>query len=116
MNQKNPDRVNHNRWTAMNAAREILVERDITHGKASTGFGISAQMWSAYLGVEITPSQVCDMMALNKFARVANAQEPNPDNPIDIINYASLSLELNNVPMTTSIEQDYIDETETQKF
>ena len=116
MNQKNPDRVNHNRWTAMNAAREILVERDITHGKASTGFSISAQMWSAYLQIKITPSQVCDMMALNKFARVANAQETNPDNPIDIINYQCLSLELNHVPMTTSIEQDYIDERETQEF
>ena len=50
-----------------------------------------ADLWSSYLGRQITPRDVCAMMILHKVSRIAQKKdEPAHDSWIDIAGYASL--------------------------
>ena len=50
-----------------------------------------ADLWSSYLGRQITPKDVCAMMILHKVSRIAQKKdEPAHDSWIDIAGYASL--------------------------
>lgn len=50
-----------------------------------------ADLWSSYLGRQITTKDVCAMMILHKVSRIAQKKdEPAHDSWIDIAGYASL--------------------------
>jgi hypothetical protein len=49
-------------------------------------------MWTAYLDHELTPSDVCHMMALLKIARLRNG--PHKDSSVDGAGYLALGAEL----------------------
>ena len=73
-------------------ARDLITgDRARSYGPVKQSFGRTAAFWSAYLGVEITPQMVGDMMGLLKYSRNANAS--SFDNYVDICGYASLSWE-----------------------
>lgn len=71
-------------------AREIIDgDREQTHGDPAKNLKVIAGLWSAYLGVEIKATDVCNLMGLLKIARLKN----NPfheDSLVDLKGYAIL--------------------------
>ena len=74
-------------------ASTILGARQDTYGNPEDSFSLISQYWSVYLRIEITPTQVADMMELLKIARRQN-QQFHLDNYIDGAGYAILAGEL----------------------
>lgn len=71
------------------ADKIINGERQHEYGAADHSFSTIAQMWSTYLGTEITAENVAMMMILLKVARsISRATE---DSLIDIAGYAALA-------------------------
>jgi len=76
--------------------RDVVAERDATHGPASVTLSRTAQLWSAYLGRTITAHDVAMLMVLSKCSR-AKSQPAGPgtdDHYLDIAGYARLAQEL----------------------
>ena len=70
------------------AKRIVSGSRNDDYGTPERNHARIAQMWSAYLGVEVTPRDVCAMMVLVKVSRDRNAAKR--DNAVDIAGYAYL--------------------------
>lgn len=64
-------------------------DREKTYGDPGKNLRIIAGMWSAYLGIDITPHHVCDMMIQLKLARLKNDPD-HEDSKVDVIGYALL--------------------------
>lgn len=71
---------------ALEAHELVHGDRRQTYGHPKANHARTAALWSAYLGIEITPRQVCMLNALQKISRDAHA--PKRDNLIDICGYA----------------------------
>ncbi|MDN5789039.1 DUF6378 domain-containing protein, partial [Pseudorhodobacter sp.] len=77
------------RAAILDCAREaVTVDRAATHGAVENTFGQIAALWSARLGVAITPAQVCILLVDLKTAR-AWGNPVHADNWIDIAGYAA---------------------------
>lgn len=75
--------------TIVEEAEQIINgERREAYGKALESFQRVAKLWSEILGITVTPSQVCIMMAAFKSAREANSHKR--DNLVDIVGYLLL--------------------------
>lgn len=74
------------------ASSLINGDRQATYGTPQENFGAVAQMWSAYLGQDVAPHDVCHMMALLKIARLRNG--PHEDSSIDGAAYLALGAEV----------------------
>lgn len=68
-------------------------ERQGTYGAAEDSFAVIAQLWTAYLGKEITSADVANLMILMKVARNHSGVYKD-DNWIDIAGYAALGGEI----------------------
>lgn len=68
---------------------DIVAARGVQYGDASDVFETIAQLWSAYLGQDVQPHEVGDLLALMKFGRAKHSR--NPDHRRDVIGYAALS-------------------------
>jgi hypothetical protein len=68
------------------ATSVVLGDRRAFYGPPKINHTRTAAMWSAYLGVQVTPHQVCLMNILQKISRDANRQKI--DNLVDIAGYA----------------------------
>lgn len=68
------------------AAGLVGGDRRKTYGHPKINHGRTAAMWAAYLGVPITPRQVCMMNSLQKISR--DAHSPKEDNLVDIAGWA----------------------------
>ena len=75
---------------ALNYVEKIIEERGKTHGDYGETFDMCAQLWSVYLGISITPTQVCVLNALQKFARDQNSENINLDNMHDSIGFLAI--------------------------
>jgi hypothetical protein len=71
----------------------LQIADDLIHGARNRAYGHpldnhsrTAQMWGAYLGIVLTPEQVCDMNAIQKLSRNATGQD-HADNDIDVAGY-----------------------------
>jgi hypothetical protein len=71
----------------------VMKDRQATHGKPENSFALIAKFWSAYLGIEIMPHQVAELMILLKVAR-AKINAINEDNRVDIAGYSACAAEL----------------------
>lgn len=82
------------RQDILDTAKNIITnDRAATHGGAEDSFGAIANMWSEYLGVNITQHDVCAMMVLLKVARIkGNAK--HLDSWIDIAGYSAIGGEI----------------------
>ena len=60
--------------------------RQADYGTPLANHSRTAALWSVYLGITVTPRQVCMMNVLQKVSRDANA--PKRDNLVDIAGYA----------------------------
>lgn len=71
-------------------AKEIIEgDREKTYGDPSKNLTMIAGMWSAYIGVEIKATDVCNMMSMLKIARLKN-QPSHEDSKVDLIGYTLL--------------------------
>jgi len=87
-----------NRSDVLSAARQaVTIDRAATHGKPEDSFGQIARVWSARLGVSITPAQVCILLADLKGAR-AWSNPGHADNWVDLAGYAACGGELASAP------------------
>jgi hypothetical protein len=77
------------------AERLVNGDRDQTHGSPALTFGRIAALWSAHLGVTITPAQVAQMMILFKVARLGG-NPAHMDSWVDVCGYAACGGELSN--------------------
>lgn len=75
------------------AGRIVTVDRAATHGRAEDSFSAIAGLWSAHLGVNISPVDVACMMALLKIARI-KGNPSHEDNWIDLAGYAACGAEV----------------------
>ena len=77
------------------AERLLYLDRQEEYGTPYENHRRISLLWSAYLGVEITPMQVAICMALLKIARIQEkAEYAKDDNFIDLAAYASIAGEL----------------------
>ena len=67
-------------------------QRQEDYGTPRANFGVIADMWAAYLGADIEPRDVANMMALLKIARLrmTNAR----DSAVDGAGYLALGYEI----------------------
>lgn len=72
-------------------AVEVTTERSSTHGNAEDNFRHVASMWSAYLGVEVSDYDVCQMMALSKMSRSKKGNRQTKDHYVDQCGYSALA-------------------------
>lgn len=78
----------------LDAARQaVTVDRAATHGDAERTFGLIAALWSPLIGVDLTPAEVCLMLAQLKIAR-AWGNPGHGDNWVDLAGYAACGGEL----------------------
>lgn len=82
--------MTRSRTAALDAAREAVGGRDDTHGDPEDNFERIAAMWTAYLGVEISPYQVAVCMILLKVCRIASGH-PDDDHFTDVCGYGTLA-------------------------
>lgn len=82
------------RDTILDTAKSIISgERQGTYGKPENSFGVISQLWTAYLGKEVSCADVANMMILLKIARNSSGVYKE-DNWIDICGYAALGGEI----------------------
>ena len=63
--------------------------REDTYGTPQQNFACVAQIWSAILGIEISPAQVCLCMVGVKMARAATGKIDHEDNWVDMSGFAA---------------------------
>lgn len=71
-------------------AVEIIEGKSETHGSPERNFSDIADYWTRYLGVNIDPSDVAEMMIRLKLAR-SESGEFNEDDYRDMISYANFA-------------------------
>lgn len=77
----------------LTAIAYVTQDRAATHGGAEDSFGMIADLWNAYLDLDLKPHDVCALMALLKIARISGNPE-HADSWIDVAGYASIGGEL----------------------
>ncbi|WP_146592219.1 DUF6378 domain-containing protein [Puniceibacterium confluentis] len=78
----------------LDAARQaVTVDRAATHGAPEDTFGAIAAVWSARLGLAVTPAQVCILLADLKTCR-AWGNPGHSDNWVDLAGDAACGGEL----------------------
>lgn len=74
----------------LETALAVLHEREEQHGKKTQNLQMIAALWSIYLNVPVSASEVAQMMVLLKIARSQNGNY-NPDDFVDAVGYAALA-------------------------
>lgn len=82
------------RGPILDTAKDCVTrDRAATHGRPEDTFGMIARVWSARIGVDLTPAQVCILLADLKTCR-AWGNPGHLDNWIDMAGYAACGGEL----------------------
>lgn len=82
------------RARTLDAARSaVLQDRSATHGAPEDSFAALARIWSARLGIPLTPAQACLLLVDLKTVR-AWSNPAHEDNWIDIAGYAACGAEV----------------------
>lgn len=72
------------------AERLVAGPRQQHYGPPHENFKRIAEGWSAYLGVEVTPLDVCSLMIILKLARIRTGGSYHRDSAVDACGYARL--------------------------
>jgi len=79
--------IEHETTLCLDEAKQVVCgDRARDYGKPSVNHRRTADLIGAYLGIPITPRQVCVINILQKISR--DAHEPKRDNLVDIAGYA----------------------------
>lgn len=80
------------------AERLLYGDRQEDYGAPYENHRRIAVLWSAYLGIEVSPMQVAICMALVKIARLQqNFEYSKDDTFVDLAAYASIAAELSEI-------------------
>lgn len=71
-------------------AADVVAERGKRYGSPMANHNRTAQLWGAYLGVELTAADVCKLNILQKLSRDRHQQ--NRDNLVDVAGYVENAL------------------------
>ena len=92
--------VKNNRTILQEAQDVVYGDRQADYGSVTQNFTTIAQLWSAVLGIKVSPEQVGLCMVQVKVARQMN--KPKRDNLVDICGYAAclekMEIENENLP------------------
>lgn len=75
------------------AANLVSGSRHEAHGDKHECFGLIANLWTAYLGMSVKPTDVACMMAILKIARIKTGAH-NMDCWVDLAGYAACGGEI----------------------
>lgn len=75
------------------AATAVMIDRNADHGAPEESFELIADLWAAYLNIEVYPADVAAMMALLKIARIRNNPR-HADSWVDLAGYAACGAEV----------------------
>ncbi|MGH2342577.1 DUF6378 domain-containing protein [Segnochrobactraceae bacterium EtOH-i3] len=75
-------------------AAETIQQREGAHGDKGKTFRMIAAMWSAYLGAEVSPADVAQMMVLLKVARARCGDRAHRDHYVDQAGYVACTADL----------------------
>jgi hypothetical protein len=93
MKSTSGDGMENERTKILQEASELINgQRQSDYGTPRASFAAIADMWSAYLGADIEPRDVANMMALLKIARMRMAS--HRDSAVDGAGYLALGHEL----------------------
>src|SRR6185295_11340269 len=93
--RKTPERKTMNRKEIFDAAtKAVCNDREEQYGHPRYSLGAIAELWSAYLGVQMSAADVSMLMCLLKIAR-HKANPAHMDNLVDLAGYAALASEMN---------------------
>ena len=78
------------------AERCVCGHRELDYGSPEDNFGKIAKLWTVYLGVSVSSTDVAMMMALMKIARIKGAQlgRVSEDSFVDLAGYAACGGEI----------------------
>ena len=77
-----------NRTDILKRANECVTgSRQQDYGEVEDNFRLIADLWSAYIGTDISAVDVAMMMALFKIARIETAEMPSLDSYVDAAGY-----------------------------
>ena len=77
------------------AANIVTGHRESDYGSPENSFAAIAELWSYWLGVDVTAYDVGMMMILLKVARIREAQgRPTDDSFVDLAGYAACTSEI----------------------
>ncbi len=76
-----------------NAKKCVCGQREQDYGSPEDNFGIIGQLWTAYLGKDISSVDVAMMMALLKIARIKSGTATD-DSFVDLAGYAACGGEI----------------------
>lgn len=79
------------------AAQAVLADRNNTHGAPENTFGMTADLWSTYLGIEVSAHDVAVLNLLQKVSRIQHNSQ-HTDSWVDIAGYAACGSELACIP------------------
>lgn len=79
--------------SVIHAALEIVEGKRDLRGTPERNLKRIADLWGSYLGIELSPVAVANMMILLKIGRI-NTGQRDWDNYVDIIGYAALAAEV----------------------
>ena len=77
----------------LDECKDLIEYRGHTHGPIDKTFLAIAALWSVRAGVEIKPSDVCDMLADMKYVR-SKVSPDHRDNSVDGVNYTAFAYAL----------------------
>lgn len=77
----------------LDEVKAILIEREQQHGSPDKNFKAIAQLWSAYLGTDVSEMDVALMMTLFKVGRLSTSGV-NRESLRDLIGYPVLAISL----------------------
>lgn len=80
--------MNHRSDVLHEAERLVNGQRNHHYGPPTQDFARTAQMWSAYLGIEITNWDVAAMMSMLKLSRIRWSPQQR-DHWVDLAGYAA---------------------------
>jgi hypothetical protein len=75
------------------AAKQVTNTKNKQHGDAMESFTFVAKLWSTYLGADVKPHDVPQMMTFIKIARMKFG-EYNVDDHVDAVGYTALTAKL----------------------
>lgn len=76
--------------SALEVAQQTVGQRAEEYGPPTENFAVIADLWEAYLGVEITPYDYAQLMVLAKIGR-ARTGSPDFDTHVDQCGYSHLA-------------------------
>lgn len=87
----------------LDKAKECVCgQREQDYGTPESNFGLIADLWSAYMNIDISPTDVAMMMVLMKAARIKNGGGTG-DSFVDIAGYAACGGEINSMSEPTAV-------------